>query len=100
MAHAEREVDRIEIFEGPRKQREMRREKDQQQRDGGRSRALDGTQPKRLVQAAAAVSAQIDGHVLVAERPQVAIDGLAAPSGSSARDSFVRRPARAGRVAS
>ena len=56
----------------------MRREEDQQQRDARPIAATrggsDGTQAKRLVQAAEAVSSEIDGHVLVAERAQLSID--------------------------
>jgi hypothetical protein len=35
LTHAKREIDRIEIFEGPGQQRQVRCKENQQQRDGG-----------------------------------------------------------------
>ena len=92
VADAEREVDRVEIFERRREKRKVKRE--ETARRGARRVSQDGTRSRRAQQQPSfrlpdAVALQIDRDVAVADRLQ--LRGRSAPtvSGSSARAHFV-----------
>ena len=93
VAHAEREIDRVDIFERGRQKRQVRRERnDRDEADERRAHESDGAQAQRVVQAAEAVAAQIDAS-RAGSRARAARDRSAsATSGSSARG-----PSRRGR---
>ena len=85
VAHPEREVDRVDVFERRDEIRQVREREDQRQRAERARESLDGSQPQRFVEAAEPVALQVDRDVLIAERAQLARRGAAATAGSSAR---------------
>ncbi len=81
LAHAQREIDRVDVLERRRQQGQVRDQEDQaaarRAAEPLRTVMLDdrGAEAwQRVVQAAEAIAAQIDGDVRVAERAQLAID--------------------------
>ena len=77
VADAEREVDGIEIFERGRKKRQVQREEHggQDRRQGGDRIGSRRSKEQTLVEAAGAVTLEVDRDVAVADRLQFADDG-------------------------
>ena len=77
VAHAEREVDRVDVFERRGEERDVREREDGERASGdghptrGAStrRVTRPAQAQRLVQAPQAVALQVEAHVLIARAP-------------------------------